>query len=131
MAEPASTSGLTLAALGIAVLGPLAGPYAVIVFAAMAGALWPLSSATTDSKSAGAWLLLRCTTTAVALTVALSSYLQKAYEVPVNESLGLVAFFIGAFGNGWRPVIDAVSVAVLGAAKRLAGQDSNKEGGNP
>ena len=31
------------AAVSVALLGPMAGPYALIVFAALAGALWPLS----------------------------------------------------------------------------------------
>ena len=38
MPEPTSTSGISLAAVSIALLGPMAGPYALIVFAALAGA---------------------------------------------------------------------------------------------
>jgi hypothetical protein len=121
MPEPTSTSGISLAALAIALLGPMAGPYALIVFAALAGALWPLSAADTMTRSAGAWLLLRCTLTAVALTSALSLVLQSQWQIPAGESLAPVAFVIGALGNGWRPVFDAVGAALQALAIRLSG----------
>lgn len=121
MPEPTSASGISLAALAIALLGPMAGPYALIVFAALAGALWPLSAADTMTRSAGAWLLLRCTLTAVALTSALSLVLQSQWQIPAGESLAPVAFVIGALGNGWRPVFDAVGAALQAAATHLSG----------
>ena len=122
MSEPTSTSaGLSLAALSVALLGPMAGPYALIVFAALAGALWPLSAADTMTRSAGAWLLLRCTLTAVALTSALSLLLQSQWQIPANESLAPVAFAIGALGNGWRPVFEAVGAALQAALSRASG----------
>lgn len=122
MPEPTSTSGLSLAAVSIALLGPMAGPYALIVFAALAGALWPLSASETISKAAGAKLLLRCTLTAVALTSALALVLQSKWQIPATEALSPVAFLIGALGNGWRPVFDAVGAALSGAVARISGQ---------
>lgn len=88
MAEPTSTAagGISLAALSVAMLGPLAGPYALIVFAALAGALWPLSSAEPMTRKAGAWLLLRCTLTSVALTGALSGIVQAQWGVRTTSS---------------------------------------------
>ena len=124
MPEPTSVSGASLAALAIALLGPMAGPYALIVFAALAGALWPLSAASTMSRVSGAWLLLRCTLTAVALTSALSLVLQSQWQVPARESLAPVAFVIGALGNGWRPLFDAVGAALQAVLIRFTG--SNK-----
>lgn len=121
MPEPTSTSGISLAALAIALLGPMAGPYALIVFAALAGALWPLSAAHTMTRSAGAWLLLRCTLTAVALTSALSLVLQSQWQIPAGESLAPVAFVIGALGNGWRPVFEAVGAALHAILTRVGG----------
>lgn len=52
MAEPTTTAGgISIAAVLIALLGPLAGQYTVIVMAAMAGALWwALSSFLCDNK---------------------------------------------------------------------------------
>lgn len=121
MPEPTSTSGISLAAVSIALLGPMAGPYALIVFASLAGALWPLSAADTMTRSAGAWLLLRCTLTAVVLTSALSLVLQNQWQIPANEALAPVAFAIGALGNGWRPVFEAVGSALQAVLARAGG----------
>jgi hypothetical protein len=44
MAEPTSTGSVGLAALAVALIGPMAGPYALIVFAGLAGAMLPLSA---------------------------------------------------------------------------------------
>lgn len=122
MPEPTSTSGLSLAAVSIALLGPMAGPYALIVFAALAGALWPLSASETISKAAGAKLLLRCTLTAVALTYAMALVLQSQWQIPAVEALSPVAFVIGALGNGWRPVFEAVGSGLSLLVARLSGQ---------
>lgn len=126
MPEPTSTSGFSLAVLAIAMMGPMAGPYALIVFAAISGALWPLSIAETASRVSGAWLLLRCTLTAVALTSALAALVQHQWQIPAIESLAPVAFFIGALGNGWRPVFGALAVALQTIVAGRAGV-SNKE----
>lgn len=127
MPEPTSTSaGLSLAAVAIALLGPMAGPYLVIVFAAMGGALWPLSVADTASRAAGAWLLLRYTLTALALTSALAALAEQQWQIPAIESLAPVAFFIGALGNGWRPVFDALALALQALAGRV-GAKENKQ----
>lgn len=113
MAEPTATSAsISLTMLSVVLLGPMAGPYALIAFAALAGALWPLSTTETASAAAGAWLLLRCMLTAVVLTVFLSSIAERMWSFPVNESLAPVAFLISALGNGWRPVLDAFGLAI-------------------
>lgn len=120
MAEPTTTSGASLVAISVALLGPMAGPYALIVFAALAGALWPLSAATTMTRTAGAWLLLRCTLTAVVLTEVLSLAVQSQWSIPAKEALSPVAFFIGALGNGWRPVFDGIGAAISGVIGLIA-----------
>lgn len=123
MAEPTTTAagGISLAALFFAVFGPLAGPYALIVFAALAGALWPLSSTETATRAAGAWLLIRCTLTAIALTAFVGQGVDKLYGIPAVEALAPVAFAIGALGNGWRPVFAALSSAVAALAGKVGG----------
>ena len=123
MAEPTSTAGISIAALGIALIGPAAGPYAVILFAALAGSLWPLSAAPTGARVDGFWLMLRCTLTSVVLTGAAATWLQAAYGYQVNETIAPVAFAFGALGNGWRAVLDTLAGIVstvlgkIGAAK--------------
>jgi hypothetical protein len=109
-----------LATLAVALLGPFAGPYTLIVFCALAGALWPLSAAVTLTRAAGGWLLLRCTLTAVVLTSAISALLQKQWGIPLSEALAPVAFAIGALGNGWRPVFEAVGAALQAVLSRGA-----------
>lgn len=109
MPEPTSTAGLSLTAFAIALLGPFAGPYSAIVFAALAGALWPLSSTDGLTRSAGAWLLLRCVLTATVLTSTASAILASQYDIPPTELLSPVAFVLSAMGNGWKPVIKALS----------------------
>ncbi len=121
MAEPTATSaGISLTMLSVALLGPMAGPYALIAFAALAGALWPLSTTETASSMAGAWLLLRCMLTAVVLTVFLSGIAERMWGFPVNESLAPVAFLISALGNGWRPVLDAFGLALAALLGRFS-----------
>lgn len=122
MAEPTTTGGISLTVIFVALLGPLAGPYALIAFAALAGALWPLSAKTTLTRTEGAWLLLRCTLTAIVLTVAIARIVERLWEIPVNEGLAPVALLIGALGNGWRPVFDALGAAVSAALGKLGGQ---------
>ena len=126
MAEPTSTSATAfgLTALSVSLLGPLAGPYALIAFAALSGAMWPLSAAETTTKLAGAWLLLRCTLTALLLTAFLSGMLERWIGVQPVESLAPVAFAIGALGNGWRPVFDAVGAALSALLGRAGGKQT-------
>jgi hypothetical protein len=120
VAEPTATSSAAfgLTALSVSLLGPLAGPYALIAFAALSGAMWPLSAAETTTKLAGAWLLLRCTLTALLLTVFIAGLLDKWLEIHALDSLAPVAFAVGALGNGWRPVFDAVGAALSALLNR-------------
>jgi len=123
MAEPTtSAAGISIVALAIALLGPLAGPYALIFFAALAGSLWPLSAAATATRVDGAWLVLRCTLTSVVLTGGAAAWLQSEYKIQVDESIGPVAFAFGALGNGWRTVIDALADALSSALKYFGGR---------
>jgi hypothetical protein len=119
MPEPTSTTGISIAALSIAVLGPLAGPYALILFASLAGSLWPLSASSTVTRVEGAWLVLRCTLTSVVLTGGAASWLQAQYGVQINESIAPVAFIFGALGNGWRAVLDSVTGVVATVVARI------------
>lgn len=123
MAEPTLTGGgISLTVISIALLGPLAGPYALIIFSALAGALWPLSAIPTPTRADGAWLLLRCTVTAVLLTVFIAQGLDKFWAIPASEALAPVALIIGAMGNGWRPVFYSVGAALGALIVKLGGQ---------
>ena len=119
MPEPTSSAGISIAALSIALLGPLAGPYALILFAALAGSLWPLSAASTLTRLEGAWLVLRCTLTGVILTGGAASWMQSQYGIQVNETIAPVAFVFGALGNGWRAVLDKLTSVLSSVVGRI------------
>lgn len=118
MAEPSTSAGVSLTVIFVALLGPMAGPYALIAFAALAGAMWPLSASTTATRLAGAWLLLRCTLMAIALTVFLASSIERLWGIPANEALAPIALIIGALGNGWRPVFEAMGEVIKALVER-------------
>lgn len=118
MAEP-SAGTLSITALAIAMLGPAAGPYALIVFAALAGALWPLSTMPTVTRAQGAAFLVRVVAGAVVLTSSAAYLLEHLYKVPAIESFALVAFAIGAVGNGWRPVLQGLRGALVNLVSRF------------
>ena len=109
MAEPTTTAGgISITAVLIALLGPMAGQYTVIVMAALAGALWPLSTMELPTRRAGASLLFRIVTSAVLLTGSVAWYLESEYNFPAIHGMAVVAFFIGALGNGWAPIFRAM-----------------------
>lgn len=98
MSDPAVIAPAGLVALMVAFLGPLAGPYAVILVSGLAGALWALSTTRTTRWEA-ATMLLRLVLTAVMLTGSLAWWIQTRYGVPVAEAVSPVAFVLGATGD--------------------------------
>ena len=118
--EPASGS-VSLTVLLIALLGPAAGQYALIVFAALGGSLWPLATMNGVSKVAGALFLLRIVATAVILTGSAAYYLEHKYNVPAVHGMAVVAFLIGALGNGWDAVLNGIRAAFVVAVQRVFG----------
>lgn len=121
MAEPTTTGGISLTVIFVSLLGPWFGPYALIVFAALAGSLWPLSAQDTTTRMDGAMLVLRCMLLSVCLTSFIAYLLSKFADMPVNESLAPVALLVAAMGNGWRPVFEAVGAAIRVAAGKSTG----------
>ena len=119
MTEP--TSSISITAVLIALLGPFAGPYALIVMAALAGALWPLSTMPSTTRVAGAMFLLRIVVAAVFLTGSAAWYIDAHYQIPATQSMAVLAFFIGAMGNGWRPVLAGIRNALVGFVGRAGG----------
>lgn len=121
MAEPTTSAGISLTVFAVVLLGPMVGPYALIALSALAGAMWPLSSAKLDGRVDGAWLLFRCTLMAILLTGFMSGIIERAWGIQVVESLGPVAFSIGALGNGWKPVFSALGDAMKAIIGRAGG----------
>lgn len=125
MTEPTSTaaSGVSIVTVAIGLLGPAAGPYATIVLGALAGALWALSAAPTETRTAGASLVLRLVLTAVVLTGGAAAALEAQYGWPAHQLLAPVAFGIGMGGDRWR-ALGAILVALVG--HRLGADDIRK-----
>ncbi len=98
MAEPQTS----VAAVVVALLSPLAGPFSVIVFAALAGATWPLAAADTATRKQGAFLLVRLVLTSAALTGFIAFVVEQQFGFPANKVLAPVAFLIAWFGDAWR-----------------------------
>jgi len=118
MTEPTIPASVGIVTLAVAFLGPMAGPYAVIVLSALAGALWALAAAPTDSRRAGAVLMLRLVLTAVVLTSGVAWALETQYGWPAHQLLAPVAFGVGMGGDRWRALVD-LFVALVG--RRLGG----------
>jgi hypothetical protein len=118
MAEPTVPASVGIVTLAVALLGPMAGPYAVIVLSALAGALWALAAAPTESRRAGAWLVLRLVLTAVVLAGGVAWGLESQYGWPAHQLLAPVAFATGMGGDRWRALVD-VLVATVG--RRIGG----------
>lgn len=124
MAEPTIPASAGVVAVGITLLGPAAGPYAAIVLSSLAGALWALAAAPTETRTAGAALLLRLVLTAVVLTVGVSVWIERQYGWPAYDVLPVVAFMVGMGGNRWR----ALGATLLDLLRQKIGQPPT--GGN-
>jgi len=105
-------------AVGVAIPGPMAGEYAVIVLASLAGALWALSRVPAVSRVGAALLIARLVLTAVVLTSAAAWWLEQRYAVPLQQLLAPVAFAIGAFGDRWPALLGELWDRII---QRVAG----------
>jgi len=104
-ADPSLPPGAALAAALIALLGPMAGEYTVIVLAALAGAMWPLSARPPAGRLDAALFVLRLVATATALGGLCAWLLQTHLGVPSQYAPAVAAWAIGAVGDGWRDLI--------------------------
>jgi hypothetical protein len=101
MAEPTSVSSISLVGLGVALFGTAAGPYAAIVFAALAGALYSTSRFESQSRLAAGLALLRVVLVAVAVSGAAVWALQTAVGVSSEHVIPLVSFAIALWYDHW------------------------------
>ena len=132
MPEPASASvtaaSVSATVLFVSLLGPQAGPWALIVVAAAGGGLWPLSGSKTRGDGEAFMLLLRCTLMAIFCTGMIANYLESAYGLPMSDWLAIVALVIGAMGNGWRAFFAGFSGLMGGAASVLLSRRDEDRG---
>lgn len=126
MPEPTSTTsaGAGLAALAIALLGPLAGPYAVILFAALSGALWATGATPTETRMQACWLVVRLVLMASVFTGLVAHLLHAYAGVEPGLVFGPVAFLIAAIGDQWRAVLARLANAARAWADRAGPRGS-------
>jgi hypothetical protein len=127
-AEPTAAGSIGITALLIALLGPVGGEYATIVFAALAGAMWPLLTMKDATRMQAVGFLLRVVITAVVLTGSATYYLENHYGFPARHGMSVVAFVIGSFGNGWGPVLDGLRDALQSLLQRVMNQKADGGG---
>lgn len=95
MAEPTSSTGFGLLGLFIILFGPLAGPYAYILFGATLGAATALGKAEVMGVWIGLWYLVRIIFTALLFTLPLAMGLAELTRLPIEILMGCVAYLIG------------------------------------
>jgi hypothetical protein len=112
MAEPihSTIAGVSLVTLAVALVGPAAGPYLVIVLGAIGGGLWALSSTPLQTRWQGAGLMFRCVLTAVVLTALIANVIGPWFGIEVIEVYVVVSFVIGMLGNKWLEVIESIKL---------------------
>lgn len=112
MTEPiqsTATAGVSLVTLAVAMFGPAAGPYVVILLGSVGGSLWALAGVKKMTRKQGAGMMLRCILTALALTAILAAIVAPWLKITdVKEVYVAVAFVIGAFGNKWQEVFESL-----------------------
>jgi hypothetical protein len=114
MAEPTSTSTAGLIGLFVVLFGPLAGEWALVVFAALAGSMWAVGRSDTSNKAQAAILLAKLVVAAVIFTGAVSTVMEHYLGWPATELLAPVAFIIGFIGERWQDILQNLFNAIVG-----------------
>lgn len=105
MAEPTTTSTAGLLGLFVIFFGPLAGEWALIVFAALAGSMWAVGRSASTSKAEAAWLLAKLVTAAIIFTGLAATLIESQLGWPARQALAPVAFLIGFIGERWQEIL--------------------------
>jgi hypothetical protein len=128
MTEPGPVS-FSLLGAAVAVLGPVLGPYALIVFAAGIGAGLALSVEQPANRWEGFKFWLLATGIALILTGPCVWAVEHYSDVPANIALIPVAFVLGAarshIGSFVNQALDAIAAAFNAALQAAA----NRRGG--
>ena len=111
MAEPTTTTFIGAGAAAT-LLGPVLGPYALIVFGAVAGSLLAMGRANTATRLEAAWFVLVGVLLATAITGAVAWALEHYLHIPSAIALMPVAAAIGAGRNALLGLIEAIFAAL-------------------
>lgn len=124
-----ASHNFTLVGVFIVWLGPVVGPYALIVFAALAGSALALTVEKPSSRWEGIKFLFMSTLIAVLLTGPFAYVVEKYTEVPANIALIPVAVGLGVARTKLVPFIhkllDAIAAGVSSFSKAAASRRSS------
>lgn len=118
----------TLLGVFIVWLGPIVGPYVLIVFAAMAGSGLALTVERPSSRWEGAKFLVVSTLVTLLLTGPLAYVVEKYTLVPANVALIPVAVGLGVARTKLVPFIHRLLDAIAAGASALS-KAAAKRGG--
>jgi hypothetical protein len=120
MAEPISTSTTSVGLLGVFVFlfGPLAGEWALIIFAALAGSMWSVGRVATQTKSESAWLLVKLVLAAVIFTGGAATLLEAKLGWPARQALAPAAYLIGFVGDRWASILRSTIDIFIGRSTK-------------
>lgn len=119
--EP-STNMFTLTGIVAAILGPILGPYVLIVFGAVVGSLLAMSRTTTATRWEGAKFVGIGVLVALAITGPAIWAVERYSAIPGNVALVPVAFIIGAARNSLLVLIDKAMEAIGTLFASVAGR---------
>lgn len=132
MPEPASTTATaSLTAALILLLGPSFGPtlaplfgeFLLVLAGALVGVMHPASKQGFASRALAAWYVIRWVLTAMMLTGAVSTVLEKYLGLPAHNWPGVVAWTITFFADKWKPWLDVIGDAWAARAGKRGGND--------
>lgn len=89
-------------------LGPVLGPWAAVVITATIGALWSVGRVETETRLEAVRFLIQIVLTAVVLTGGIAALLAQKLAWALDHALPAVAFTIGALGDKFNTLKDAV-----------------------
>ena len=125
----------SISALFAGFFGPVLGEYAAIVFASLAGALWPLSNrpsveyVTDDARLvkraesvwSAAFFVLRLVLMATVLTSLAATLIEYQWGFKASVVIAPIAFVIGVLGDNWRGLFETALAWVKGWITKRGG----------
>lgn len=96
-------------AVATAIIGTssaVAGQYALIILAALFGALVSLSRESSETKLRSGWFIFRSVSIATFTAVPAAGLLSAKLGTPAHDLFACVAFLIAFVGDGWFKIRD-------------------------
>jgi hypothetical protein len=128
MTEPGPIS-FSLLAAAITILGPVVGPYALVLFAACVGSALALSREPAGTRWEGVKFVVMGALVALLITGSIVWGVQKYLDVPGNIALVPVAFALGAARGQLLTLITKALDGVAAVTGVILEAAANRRGG--